>query len=151
MKEFSAKNPELDDFEEKLKVFSQVEDEIENIVTTFQVGAMALMTEKLKDRLKEYSKMWKMAFTKDLHKRAKHRLESLFDYIKTTTNKLAKDVTTIDSLRFVMSTLKQIREKESEIELEIRPIEAMYALLDKYYSHGMDRDEIDARGSLKRK
>ena len=27
----------------------------------------------------------------------------------------------------------------------------MYALLDKYYSHGMDRDEIDARGALKRK
>ena len=47
-----------------------------------------------------------MAFTKDLHKRAKQRLENLYDYIKTTTNKLAKDVTTIDSLRFVMSTLK---------------------------------------------
>lgn len=35
LKEFSSKNPELDDFEEKLKIFSAVEDEIENIYATF--------------------------------------------------------------------------------------------------------------------
>lgn len=94
---------------------------------------MALKTQRLKERLKEYLKSWKEAFTRDLHKRARARLETLNDYIKTTSNKLTKDVSSIDSLRFVMMTLRQIREKESEIDLEIGPIEAMYTLLDKYY------------------
>jgi hypothetical protein len=52
--EFTKKDPGLDDFEEKLKYFSSIEHEIEKIEDVFQIGAMALRTQSIKEGLKEH-------------------------------------------------------------------------------------------------
>jgi hypothetical protein len=46
--------------------------------------------------------MWKSAFSKDLHKKAKTHLESLTDDIKQIRLKIEKPVKDIDSLGSVM-------------------------------------------------
>jgi len=45
LKDFSKKNPLLQDYEEKLKKFSHLEEEIDSIDRTREIGAMALKTE----------------------------------------------------------------------------------------------------------
>lgn len=56
----------------------------------------------------------------------------LFEFFKTLNSKLSVEVNSLDSLRYVMMVLKEVREKESSIEMEISPIMDMYFILDHY-------------------
>jgi len=49
----------------------------------------------------------------------------------------------------VMETLKEVRLKQGEIELEMEPIMTMYAVLDQYLPNILDKEEQDARSMLK--
>lgn len=82
LKRFNSKNPQLEDFEAKLKEFVSFEDEINLILNYHQIGALNLKSESVKLGLKRWIEMWKSAFSKDLHKKAKTHLESLTDDIK---------------------------------------------------------------------
>lgn len=87
--------------------------------------------------------MWKSAFSKDLHKKAKFHLEHLTDDIKQIRLKIEKPVKDIDSLGSVMYALEEIRKKESEIELLFRPVTEMYTLLETYLPEVMEKEEAD--------
>lgn len=67
-----------------------------------QIGALNLKSESVKLGLKRWIEMWKSAFSKDLHKKAKTHLESLTDDIKQIRLKIEKPVKDIDSLGSVM-------------------------------------------------
>jgi len=47
-----------------------------------------------------------------------------------------------------MQALEEIRRKESEIEIQFRPVIEMYSLLENYLPEVMDKDEIDASSIL---
>ena len=132
LKRFNSKNPQLEDFEAKLKEFVHFEDEINLIGNYHQIGALNLKSESVKLGLKNWIVMWKKAFSNDLHKKAKTHLESLTDDIKQIRLKIEKPVKDIDSLGSVMYALEEIRKKESEIELQFRPVTEMYSLLETY-------------------
>ena len=56
----------------------------------------------------------------------------------------------LESLRFVMNVLKEVRERESSIELEIGPILDMYALLEMYLPGGIvDKEEMDQKSVIR--
>jgi dynein heavy chain len=88
--------------------------------------------------------MWKDAYSKDLHKRAKTLLEHFTDDIKQIKLKIEKPAKDIDTLGSVMSALEEIRKKESEIEINFRPVIDMYNLLDTYLPEIKEKDETDA-------
>ena len=151
LRKFSKKDPSIDDFEEKLKKFTKIEAEIEGFPPIFQIGAIALKTDLIKEGLIEYAQHWKFIFSRDLHKRAKASLENVFEYISQTQAKLEKEVTGIDTLRYVMNALKEVRQKEGEIELEMKPLLDMYNILDQHLTHGMDKEEQDNRHIIRNK
>ena len=82
LKKFNAKNPQLEDFEEKLKEFAFFEEQINKIDNYHQIGALSLKTDHVKSGLKKWIELWKESFSKDLHKKAKTLLEHLTDDIK---------------------------------------------------------------------
>jgi len=46
--------------------------------------------------------------------------------------------------------LKEIREKESNVEMEMAPIMDMYAMLERYLPGGVvDKDEIEQKTSMR--
>ena len=64
--------------------------------------------------------------------------------------KLTRKVEDLDSLRFMMNLLKEVRIKESSIDMEMNPVMDMYHLLENYLpSNFMDKDEIDKKTVLK--
>jgi dynein heavy chain, axonemal len=148
LKRFNSKNPQLEDFEGKLKEFVSFEDEINLILNYHQIGALNLKSESVKNGLKRWIEMWKSAFSMDLHKKAKTHLEGLTDDIKQIRLKIEKPVKDIDSLGSVMYALEEIRKKESEIELQFRPVTEMYSLLDTYLPKMMEKEETDVSSIL---
>jgi len=93
--------------------------------------------------LKKWIEAWKDAFAKDLHKRAKSRMEQLTDMIKQIKLKIDKPAKDIDSLGNVMHALEEIRNKQADIELEFRPVIEMCNLLENYLPEVMEKEEMD--------
>jgi len=65
-----------------LKKFSSLEDEIEAIEKTREIGAMALKTDQFINGLKTRCKDWKNHYSEDLHVKAKECLYNLTENIK---------------------------------------------------------------------
>ncbi len=148
LKLFNKNNPQLEDFEEKLKEFDGILNNILAIEASNQIGALSLKTENVKAGLKAWIDSWKDAFSRDLHKKAKTLLENLTDEIKQIKLKIEKPVKDIDSLGGVMQALEEIRSKQSDIALQFKPINDMYSLIDTYFSNIMDKDEIDQKTAM---
>ena len=147
---FNKNNPQLEDFEEKLKEFDGFLGQVQAIEGSNQIGALSLKTDQVKNGLKRWIDSWKDAFSRDLHKKAKTLLENLTDEIKQIKLKIEKPVKDIDSLGGVMSALEEIRKKQSDIALQFKPINDMYALIDTYFSNIMEKDEIDSKTTMQK-
>jgi dynein heavy chain len=64
--------------------------------------------------------------------------------------KIEKPASDIDSLGNVMNALEEIRIKESEIEIDFRPVIDMYRLLEVYIPEIMEKEEVDPQVILDR-
>jgi len=117
LKLFNKNNPQLEDFEEKLKEFDGILNNILAIEASNQIGALSLKTDNVKNSLKTYINSWKDTFSRELHKKAKNLLEQLSDEIKQIKIKIEKPVKDVDSLGSVMFSLEEIRKKQSDISL----------------------------------
>eukprot|EP01041_Mallomonas_annulata_P002980 gene2980-5847_t len=149
-KTFMSKAPSISDFEEELKKFMAVEEEIEKIGPMHCIGALRLNTANLKLQLRNESRQWKVLYSNKVHQQAKESMYGLFEYMRVTTNKLNLDVQSLDSLRYVMNVLKEIRERESSIEMEINPIVDMYQMLEHYLPGGVvDKEEIEQKSTMR--
>ncbi|KAL4465245.1 hypothetical protein ABPG74_001959 [Tetrahymena malaccensis] len=151
LKKFTKIGPTLQNYEEQLKRFSQLEEEIEKFIPNYQIGAMELMTQNIQLQFQSLVKEWKLQYSQDLHKRARYVLDSLTEQTKVLFIKLSKPVKDIDSLGYFMETIEQIRKEQAEIDMKFNPVQEMYSLLDSYLQGGIsDKDEMDARSLLLR-
>lgn len=110
-----------------------------------------MTTDRLKHGLISKIRQWKDAFSKELHKKAKFLLDNLTDEIKQLKLKLQKPAQDIDTLKSIMSALEEIRRKNSDIDLQFRPVTEMYNLLEIHLTQAMDKDEGDAQNALEKK
>jgi len=117
LKNFNKRNPQLEDYENKLKEFEALQGEVDEIEPYHQIGALSLKTEKAKLSLTDWIEKWKTRYSRDLHKKAKNMLEHLMDELKQIQLKIDKPVVDIDSLGSVMSALEEIRKKQSDFSL----------------------------------
>ena len=147
---FMKTNPNLDDFDRKLRSFGDVDRSIEHISDTNKIGALILKTVQIKSQLRSECARWSIKFSDNLHAQSKNKLEQLTEFIRMTTGKVQREVSDLDSLRFMMRLLVDVRERESSMEMEINPIMDMYRMLESYLPAGfMDKDEIDKKTVLR--
>eukprot|EP00814_Leptocylindrus_danicus_P009510 CAMPEP_0116004988 /NCGR_PEP_ID=MMETSP0321-20121206/911_1 /TAXON_ID=163516 /ORGANISM="Leptocylindrus danicus var. danicus, Strain B650" /LENGTH=4605 /DNA_ID=CAMNT_0003473357 /DNA_START=128 /DNA_END=13942 /DNA_ORIENTATION=- len=145
-KKFVADSPSLEDYEVQLHNFGAVHTEIQQLDSVHVIGALSLHTKHIKDQLGNECIKWKMKYSDNLHSRAIAELERLTEYTRKTRGKLGRKVEDLDSLRFMMDILREVREKESAIHMEMNPIVDMYQLLESHLPPGfMEKEEIDKK------
>ena len=141
-KKFMASGPDLEAFDKELKKYVDMEAEIHQIPTVHHIGCMSLETTPVKTSLKSEAEAWKSQYSKNLHAHAKDEMHALQDMMKETLQKLDRPLSDLDDVRDVMNVLKFIREKESQIEYQIVPVEENYHLLSKNGVY-VDKEEFD--------
>lgn len=147
---FVKTSPSLDDFERKLKSFGIIDRDISSLNEIENMGALSLRTTSIKSQLKSECNRWIFKFSDNLHLQAKSKLDSVTEYIRVTTAKVIRDVVDLDSLRFLMKLLSDVRDHESSMEMEISPIMEMYRMLESYLPSGfMEAEEIDKKTVLR--
>jgi dynein heavy chain len=148
-KKFMQRSPPISDFEGELKKFMAYEADISKVDSAFSIGALMLNTVNLKLQLTNESRAWKVLYSNKVHQLAKDAMSNLFDYMRGMTNKLNIPVQSLDTLRYVMTVLKEVREKESSIGMEVGPMMDMYVMLEHYLPGGIiDKEEIEQMSSI---
>eukprot|EP01012_Entosiphon_sulcatum_P023115 TRINITY_DN280_c0_g1_i7.p1 TRINITY_DN280_c0_g1~~TRINITY_DN280_c0_g1_i7.p1 ORF type:complete len:2218 (+),score=554.82 TRINITY_DN280_c0_g1_i7:76-6729(+) len=146
---FLEGHPTLEDFENELKKYMNVEQEINSITSSYTIGSLCLETASLKAALKREANEWKAQYAKNLHMQARKDLEKIMFEMEENEKLLQQEITdNLQDLRVLMDTLKEIRERESEIELTFGPVESMYQLLAKY-NVSVAKDEFDRVSDLR--
>jgi dynein heavy chain len=148
-KKFVSTNPNIPEFEEQLRTFMDIETEISEINQNHNIGALMLNTINLKQQLTSECRLWKILYSNKVHQLAKEAMGGLFEYMRAITNKLNIEIESLDTLRYVMTILKEIREKESSIEIDVTPILDMYIMLEHYLPGGsIANSELEGKANL---
>jgi dynein heavy chain len=145
---FMKTNPSLESFENELKKYMAIEEEIQRIPPVHNIGAMSLETQPMKYSLKAEAAAWKTQFAKNLHSQGKEQLRSIHDYMRETTLKLNRKIEDLEDVRMVMKVLKEIRNREAEIDTTMTPIEEIYSLLGRYQVR-VPKEETDTVSDLR--
>lgn len=146
---FVAGNPAIEDYESQLCRFAAIHEEVKTLGSVHVIGALSLHSKQIKSQLGSQCDQWKMKYACKLHTKAQKELGKLTEYTRMTKSKLGRKVEDLDSLGFMMRLLKEIREKESTIQMEINPILDMYQLLESHLPSGfMEKEEIDKKTVL---
>mmetsp|Transcript_13743 Transcript_13743/g.31844 ORF Transcript_13743/g.31844 Transcript_13743/m.31844 type:complete len:4493 (+) Transcript_13743:136-13614(+) len=147
---FLKTQPDLEAFDLELKKYMQIETTIEDIPAVHNIGCMSLETQPLKTALKSEAGAWKSQYAKNLHQQAKEDLDSVCEYMKETCQKLERKTegVDLDDVRDFMGVLKDVRDRESEIDNTVLPIEERYQLLQRYDVR-VPKEEIDVVGDLR--
>ncbi|GAB1610879.1 dynein axonemal heavy chain 5 [Argonauta hians] len=132
VKELVASNPVVSEFEEKLRHFSNLQKEIDEIDESYTVGPIEMLTEKLKMSLTAEVKAWEYGYAKALNEISAAKMNEVFSYFERIMKSMLHPVKDLDDVRALMHSIKEAKESEVSIELDFVPIEEAYALLNKY-------------------
>jgi dynein heavy chain len=132
---FLAMNPTLDDFEAAIARFVDLEREMDETTPTYNIGSLSLNTEPLKVELRKKAEEWKDVYARNLHAQALKSLDDIVQRIDEDERQLNQpipDQEKLEELRVMMNTLRQVRERESEIEFIFQPVRDQYNLLQRF-------------------
>eukprot|EP00937_MAST-01D_sp_MAST-1D-sp2_P000239 g239.t1 len=147
---FMQTDPTIEDFETELRKFMEVEAEIERINPVQNIACLSLFTQNLKLQLRNECRQWRVQYSDKVHEQARRALDDLTQYIAKTSKRLEHKVDDLDSLRFLIGVLKEVRERESTVEFEIHPVLDMYAMLESYLPPGcIESEEMDQKSVLR--
>jgi len=90
-----------------------------------------LKNDNIKESIFNSIKSIKKKLIHNLHEQAKTYLETIFEQIKNNSMQIDREADTTETLVSIMSEIKNARNKEYEMKLEIAPIQDMYKLIDK--------------------
>lgn len=122
----------MTEYEAKLKEFNNLSIEINSYPELIPVGPIALVTETLKDGLILEINIWKVYFGKSCNNQYRVQIENIINFIETCNKKLQRPIKDLDDIRETMAALKEFRENEISVDMNIPPIEESYSLLQKH-------------------
>lgn len=146
--EVSQKATSNEDYEKELKKLVDTENKIKKIPRSSQIGAMELKTDKIKETMLKILGNWKKEYWNDLEKKVKNSVDGLKDEIKRLTVRARRTVKDLATLGEVMQTLDDIRIKESEIKIQLKPVSEIYNLLEVYLKGVQDKEEENQKKVL---
>ncbi|GAB1603059.1 dynein axonemal heavy chain 5 [Argonauta hians] len=132
VKEFLKQNPILSDYEEKIKYLQRMEQEIEELDPTYQVGSIVFAVDTLKLSLLAENKAWQQAYAGALNEKSSQEMNEILMFFDNTMKRLCRPLKDLDDVRAHMAALSEIREAEVRIDMTIAPIEETYSMLNKY-------------------
>lgn len=148
LKEFLSSGPKVSEFEYKIKSFDVLIDEINSYAEYIPVGAIALVTEKLKLGLTSEIHLWKACYGQACNQKYKKEINEIFVFIDEVMKRLQREIKDLDDIRLAMAALKEVRDNEIRIDMTIMPIEESYAMLQKHQIE-VPREEIERCDTLR--
>jgi dynein heavy chain len=148
VQKFLASNPTIADFEAEINRFEYIEREINDIPSQTAINVLLISAEPLRLALSTETKAWKQTYGLNLNSKVKKDMEEMMEYMENKTMRLNRKIADIDDLRNAVTTLREIRETEVNIDMKLQPVEEAYQLLTKH-SVSVTKEETEMVDSLR--
>ncbi|RDD45872.1 Dynein heavy chain 5, axonemal [Trichoplax sp. H2] len=126
----------------------RIEREVEDIDDKIVVGAISLGTLPVRNSLRGFAAAWKVQYASYMHDKAKGELDKIIAYRMHITDRLAKDVFTLDQLNEAQKLLQELSDMENTIDDVFLPVERMYSLL-RQFNLRLPRSEVQEVRNLR--
>ena len=123
LSEFMEGSPTVGDFQAEMQRYSRLEEEIMTESDLLPVGTVALSSEQVKLALCTEAKAWRVFYGRSMNETYQAVMEDVFKSIDEWSRQLGRPLKDLDDIRFIMATLKDIRENEIRIDMALEPIE----------------------------
>lgn len=140
--EFIDKEPTLEDFDDRLAYYVEIEGQINSAPDEFNIGVLSLRNTEIHKSLSAFIDLWKSQYTSNLLEIAREDLTGIVEYINGTTRKFNMNVEHLDDVRKLVGMLKDVVDKESVIEWDFGPLEEKYDLLQRYGVKTLQSEEL---------
>ncbi|KAI3381764.1 hypothetical protein SNEBB_005804 [Seison nebaliae] len=146
VEEFMGKNPNISDVMAELQETETTDERLSKVAAKIVVEPLEMHTEKLIQKLKSLSKNLTNILGQALREKYRYQMDSILMFIDEMNPKLEKKLVDLDDARFMIDALNEFRSKFMDIDLQIGPIEDIYAILTKFdiYVSADELNQIDA-------
>jgi len=149
--DFLQSSPTLEDFDDELSMYVQYEEEFDKVPEHHAIGVLSLRSANIKADLRALTMLWKTQYARNLLEMAREDLDVLVDYISTTSRKFSMEIEHLDDVRKLVALLREVREKDSNIEWDIRPLEEKYDMLQRFGVKSLNQEELHQVSELRKK
>ncbi|KAI5166248.1 Dynein Heavy Chain 10, Axonemal [Manis pentadactyla] len=126
MEKFAARKPSCVAYDEKLQFYSKIAYEVMHQPLIKDEHCIRLQLGPLANTMQENAKSWVISFGKLLNESAKEELNNLHEEVEYLAKNLKKSPSTLEDLKFVLSTIAEIRSKSLVMELRYRDVQERY-------------------------
>ena len=123
VRRFEDEQPLYSDYGNMIRHFAAIEEEVQDIPADHKLGPIRFETDSLRLALATECKNWKREFARALNAKASADMDTIFETIEDQKKRLGRPIKDLDDIRSSMSALKELREKEIGIDMNIQPIE----------------------------
>ncbi|XP_066913562.1 dynein axonemal heavy chain 5-like [Clytia hemisphaerica] len=148
MEKFLQKNPTLDEFEQQILSYKEIEEKVKMEDERMNVGSVCLLTEQIKLGIITEIKSWIVIYGRSANSKYRTAMVDFFKFINSFTKQLSRPLNDLDDIRFAMATLIELRNQEIVMDMEVTPIEDSFAMLTKY-NITVSKDDIERVDTLR--
>lgn len=116
-------NPGVSEFREEMSKYTELGDEILLEPDTMVAGVVLLSLDKLKLAFSTEARAWVVSYGHTMNHMYQTVMEEVFKSIEDWSKRLGSPVVDLDDIRSIMAALKEIREKEIQIDTSLDPFE----------------------------
>lgn len=80
-------------------------------------------TEKIKLAICTEIKSWIVTYGRNANTKYRNSMVQFFKFIDTFSKRFSRPINDLDDVRFAMATLKELRNEEIKLDMEVAPIE----------------------------
>ncbi|KAM6931388.1 dynein axonemal heavy chain 10 [Xenentodon cancila] len=144
---FAAKKPSFVMYDEKLQVFTNINQEVlkESLCKTEHIILLNLVP--LAHTVQEMAESWISSLCVLLNKPAKEDLFNLRDELTQLSEKLKQSPDNFENLKSVIGTISDIRDMSIDVELRFTDIQERYRTLTMYKAE-VGEDELELMGNI---
>jgi len=148
LREFLKLNPQVTEFEAKVRFLAQLSIEVNEYPEQINVSITSILLEKLKIGFDAEIKIWKSYYGNACNQVYKTAINEILVFIEDAAKKLQREIKDLDDIRAAMTILNEIRDNEIRIDMAIMPIEESYAMIQKHHID-VPREEIEKCDTLR--
>lgn len=102
LKEFALRKPKVGEYEARIKEFEQLINVINSHPEYIPVGAIALVTEKLKLGLTSEISLWKTSYGLSCNQKYKKEINEILLFIEDIMKRLQREIKDLDDIRYTL-------------------------------------------------
>ncbi|PAA70380.1 hypothetical protein BOX15_Mlig025839g1 [Macrostomum lignano] len=148
LRQFQEQSPKLFEYKTKILEFFEQEDFVNNSDSAIECGPIVILTERFKLSVKAELVEWRQIFGRALRLIYRSEVVKLFPEMEAINKVLDRPIKDLDDIRKVMAALKEVRDREVEIDTIIPIIEECYDLLEKWHLN-VPKEESEQVDTLK--